>query len=452
MDLFQDIFARLVITSFEYLTRQQKPNRTVSPLAGWLPIDIISYDSFIMPVDTWIDRALDYLREHRLHPIVEVVVAWKVAITCLVYYGVSFATGRLLFLGTSNTVVPLTTMARRRRNESSSSWCLDDLCRLASDELVGRIRNDLELRRHVSSFLVSEEEDRSNDNAVSLRHQLKSVWRDLLKFPAVETDTERYLFDISLVIPAYREPVDRIVWTLEQALMNCSDDPSKIQVILVVVDAHAYAQVPKHAWGQFLLVTYDGDGGRGPCQNFGASLARGKLLTFLHADTVLPAHWDRKVRDILLPRPGQARTIQACAFAFGHNTSFLDGMPYPWGIRSVWLLGNLRAYFFSLPYGDHIISMPTAYFRYIGGFPDQPIMEDYELMDILRRRAKILPECICIIPPPTGRCSVRRWQRFGVVYVTLVNALLVQRYAHGGWTADDVYDYYYKRPFANAKR
>jgi hypothetical protein len=86
----------------------------------------------------------------------------------------------------------------------------------------------------------------------------------------------------------------------------------------------------------------------------------------------------------------------------------------------------------------------------MGGFPMQKIMEDYDLMDLLRQRAKTpeLQECWRIIGPPTGRCSVRRWQTFGVAYVTLVNALIVYRYSRRSWTADEVFDYYYKRPFA----
>ena len=80
-------------------------------------------------------------------------------------------------------------------------------------------------------------------------------------------------------------------------------------------------------------------------------------------------------------------------------------------------------------------------------------MEDYELMDMFRQRSKIpaLKEALKIIPPPTGKCSVRRWQRFGVVYVTLVNALVVNRYASGVWDAFDIFDYYYRRPFQGKK-
>jgi hypothetical protein len=138
----------------------------------------------------------------------------------------------------------------------------------------------------------------------------------------------------------------------------------------------------------------------------------------------------------------------ACSFSVGHDVTNdgLCGMAYPWGIQSIFILGNIRACLFRLPYGDHILSFHAAHFRYIGGFPNQPIMEDYCMMDLLRQRAAVLPETLRIIPPPTGHCSVRRWQMCGVAYVTLVNALLVYRFARGGWTADEVFDYYYKRP------
>ena len=204
-------------------------------------------------------------------------------------------------------------------------------------------------------------------------------------------------------------------------------------------------------WGDFRVVQYRGGGGRGPCQNVGAQHATGQILTFLHSDTLLPPQWDEKIKRTLIPEihnntssPPNAAITQGCAFAFGHDTEHLHGMRYPWGIRAVWLLGNLRAYALSLPYGDHILSLPAAFFRHVNGFPEQPIMEDYALMDLLRQRTGVLSnERLRIIPPPTGRCSVRRWQRYGVVYVTLVNVVVVHRYVTGVWDAEDVFDYYY---------
>lgn len=462
--------------------------------------------------DTWIDRCLDHLRDHRLPPVVEVMAAWQVAFSCIVYYGYSYFRAWSMTKIRSATLVPLTTEPRRRRrghpddeNDESSSllnfWWDDtfqELCRLSTEQLIAKVRSDVSLRRMVSRFMrqtaattstttTSTTTHRSSSAApdeamiTNLRSRLEAVWPQLLEFPPLlplpDDDAATEPFDISLIIPSYREPTERIAWTLEQAWRHCGNDPKRIQVIIVHVveqkddDDHQHHHVDTDddtlalvsrslelnagstmsLWGDVTIVQCKGGGGRGPAQNYGATFARGRLLSFLHADTLIPMHWDQKVIETLLLGKSrkQERIVQACAFSFGHNTQQLEGRPYPWGIRAVWLLGNLRAYLFRLPYGDHIISMPSTYFRYIGGFPDQCIMEDYELMDILRKRATVLPmESIRIIGGPftTAKCSVRRWQRFGTVYVTLVNALLVHRYSQGGWTADDIYEYYYERP------
>ena len=317
-------------------------------------------------------------------------------------------------------------------------------------EVVDLVRNNAGFRRQVSQFMLS---SRLCDGkgALQLRQRLAALWMDLLRLPdPVQQPALQY--KISLIIPAYKEAHTVVADTLSSALHQCCH-PKYVQVILVVSPSME-ATAPHHqesGWGAVKTVVYDGHGGRGPCHNAGAQHATGEILTFLHADTIMAPRWDVRVQAALLSRKEGVRT-QACAFAFGHNIE--GGKPYPWGIRSVWLLGNLRSYVLSLPYGDHIISVPSTIFRYVGGFPHQPIMEDYVLMDLFRKRARVLcnGEQIAIIPPPGGKCSVRRWQQLGVVYVTLVNALMVHRYVHGGWTAQDIFQYYYRRPFAKKSR
>ena len=70
---------------------------------------------------------------------------------------------------------------------------------------------------------------------------------------------------------------------------------------------------------------------------------------------------------------------------------------------------------------------------------DQCLMEDYELVAILRKRAALLPkmssrfekEELTIISGEPALCSPRRWQKFGVLYVTFMNSYLVNPYAFG---------------------
>jgi glycosyltransferase involved in cell wall biosynthesis len=456
--------------------------------------------------DTWIDRALDVLRGRRLPPVLEMVLSGIICIGCLLYYGYSYLTG----LRTTKTKkrVPLMThvrLQRQRQRDASSNTddehdletLADSICRklggdgakeMSNEDWVGKIRADAELRRNVSQFVLRVDElggasgtNNNNCRKQKLYDRLISIYLDLLPFPPICVKSEEVRdtttatiseFTISLIVPVYRERGSAVTQTLQTALQRCRC-PSTVQVIVVDAGGHnknSDGNVDDHddnllplsvmesrEWGEFKLVRYEGTGGRGCCLNTGAHHATGTLLTFLHSDTVIPIDWDVKVRTTLMvttttatATTGRGSTnsiVQACAFTFGHDTSQLNGMSYPWGIRAVWILGNVRAYCFSLPYGDHILSIPAAYFQYVGGYPQQSIMEDYDLMDLFRQRAAILSERIRIIAPPSGRCSVRRWQQLGVPYVTLVNALLVHRYAHGGWTAGQVFDYYYRRPF-----
>lgn len=533
--------------------------------------------------DTWIDRRLDWLRHNRLHPVLEVIAAWVVAFLCLLYYGHVYTQSLVSVWSNKKqqttleqvVLVPLTNEVKNRRglyqddihvankidelyqsilkslldrvdsnrdkdngkadNSMSPSQAL--LLQKRPEELVARIRHDLELRRKVSQFVSlvatthSTTTTQCNENPSAayyytpLLQMFESIWLDLLRMPPImeDNDSSRVSdttstpdihcnpipcskpdetgpnrktscrFEISLILPAFREDGATVARTLMYAKKHC-DRLDAVQVIVVdaghCIDLEAHVLVASQSsaehsdpilaapnrnnqhrqqqtapeqrtqdttcWGDLKVVQYTGNGGRGPCQNFGASHATGRFLTFLHSDTVLPRHWDTKVKQALMPPPpfsAATKVTHACTFSVGHNVSRegLDSRPYPWGIRSILFLGNLRAYLFRLPYGDHILSFPATTFRFLGGFTDQPIMEDYDMMDLLRQRAQILPEQLRIIPPPTGLCSVRRWQSLGVTYVTLVNALVIHRYAHGGWTAKQVYDYYYRRPFSDKK-
>lgn len=438
--------------------------------------------------DTWVDRGLDFLRMRRMHPFIECVLAYWVAFGCLLFYGFSYFQTVFCRTSQSSGRIPLVTCSRNSYDQTETLqeifekikeiWATTetaDISKACRSMLIQTIRKDLRLRRLVSKFMTllsTRRNEQINPDMQRLQIKFDSIWNELLRFPAsenpmmevklVDPDSAQVStrsFDISLIVPAFRENGSNIARVLTWALEKCQD-PSRVQVIIVdagqCVDLEPHIlnkqQHAERKWGETKKVKYTGGGGRGPSQNFGVDHAGGRILTFLHCDTLIPFHWDRKIKDALFNQSSLDK-VQACAFCYGHDTSDIgldQSRPYPWGIRSVWFLANLRAFWFNLPYGDHIISIPAAYFRYMGGFPMQKIMEDYDLMDLLRQRAKTpeLQECWRIIGPPTGRCSVRRWQTFGVAYVTLVNALIVYRYSRRSWTADEVFDYYYKRPFA----
>ncbi len=298
----------------------------------------------------------------------------------------------------------------------------------------------------------------------------------------------KYPYQISIIMPAFYEKGSHLIAKLTKALETCND-PNEIEV--VIVNAGGCTDLEKvvslgsneREFGKILVITFTAGGGRGPCLNFGAANATGRILTFCHADTTLPGDWDKSIVSTLehdgmedgdLFRMGKIRS-NSCAFAFGIDTSPSGlAMPFaasssqssspttpyfPPGIRAVEATANLRTHLYSLPYGDQVLTLHACVFHFLGGFPDQCLMEDYELVSLLRQRAALLDgvypdgqmklkrmpyEKVAIIPGPPALCSPRRWQKFGVMYTTFTNSRLVSLYAGvRKLSADELFQLYY---------
>jgi rSAM/selenodomain-associated transferase 2 len=147
--------------------------------------------------------------------------------------------------------------------------------------------------------------------------------------------------------------------------------------------------------------------------NRGAAVATGEFLLFLHADTLLPPDYPALIRSTLAP-PG----VAGGAFAFALAGDFP-------GRRLIECGTNLRARRRQLPYGDQGLFVSRVLFDRVGGFPDQPIMEDYEFVQRIQRLGRVA------IAPAAAVTSGRRWQRRGAVGTTLVNQLIVLGYRLG---------------------
>jgi hypothetical protein len=123
--------------------------------------------------------------------------------------------------------------------------------------------------------------------------------------------------------------------------------------------------------------------------------------------------FDRYVREILA-RPG----VVAGAFRLR-----VDGdLP---GLRIMERLVNARSRRLQFPYGDQAIFLRASQFREIAGFPDMPIMEDFELVRRLRRRGRI------VIAPVPVLTSARRWENLGIVRTTVINYAIPLAYYLG---------------------
>lgn len=152
--------------------------------------------------------------------------------------------------------------------------------------------------------------------------------------------------------------------------------------------------------------------GRARQMNAGAAAAGGEALLFLHADTRLPESADRLI---------------AAALAGGHR----------WGRFTIRLEGrhpllpviatamSLRSRLTGIATGDQALFMTREAFDTVGGFPDQPLMEDIEMS----RRLKRLSPPACLREKVTS--SGRRWEQNGAWATILLMWRLRFRYWRG---------------------
>lgn len=152
---------------------------------------------------------------------------------------------------------------------------------------------------------------------------------------------------------------------------------------------------------------------RGRQQDVGAAAASGEVFLFLHADTELPDGFDRQVHRVL-GRPG----VAAGAFRLRINSN-------GWSYRGLEFMIDLRSRLLQLPYGDQAIFLKAEVFRRIGGFPHFAVMEDFALVQRLRRVGRIAMADTAV------RTSARRWLKNGLWRTTLLNQACLAAYCAG---------------------
>jgi len=135
--------------------------------------------------------------------------------------------------------------------------------------------------------------------------------------------------------------------------------------------------------------------GRASQMNAGARFVASDILLFLHIDTQLP--------------PGALQLIE----------KGLQGR-HAWGRFDVRIVGgsrwlpiiaffmNMRSRLTGIATGDQAFFMTREAFDTVGGFPDQPLMEDIEMSKRLKRLSR--PICLRERVETSGR----RWEKNGV--------------------------------------
>ena len=135
--------------------------------------------------------------------------------------------------------------------------------------------------------------------------------------------------------------------------------------------------------------------GRARQMNTGATQCSGDVLLFLHADTALPPNWLDSLRAGL--------STGAC---WGRFDVTIDGQSVL--LRVVATLMNWRSRLSGIATGDQAMFMTRAAFDAVGGFPNQPLMEDIEISKRLLKLSR--PACLRQRVTTSGR----RWDTRGV--------------------------------------
>jgi rSAM/selenodomain-associated transferase 2 len=193
---------------------------------------------------------------------------------------------------------------------------------------------------------------------------------------------------LSIVVPVLNEAAG-IVTTL-QALAPLRERGAEV----IVVDGGSDDGTVQCAvpWADRVLSS---PRGRARQMNAGAAAARAPLLLFLHADTQLPDGADAVLH-----------AAMAGGAAWGRFDVQIDGRAPM--LRLVAALMNQRSRFSGIATGDQAMFVRRELFERVGGFPDQPLMEDIELSRRLRALAP--PRCL----RQRVRTSGRRWEAHGV--------------------------------------
>jgi rSAM/selenodomain-associated transferase 2 len=166
---------------------------------------------------------------------------------------------------------------------------------------------------------------------------------------------------ISLVLPVYNEitTIDRMISQLERIRGDFE---------IIIADGGSTDGTCNRIPEGFRVI-HTGKG-RAVQMNAGVAASHGDILFFVHCDSELPEDPAGEIRRVM------AKYEAGCFGVAFHSKQFF--------MLTNRVISNLRAGVHRIMFGDQGIFMTRELFDRIGGFPEIPIMEDYQLSLTLR--------------------------------------------------------------------
>ena len=170
---------------------------------------------------------------------------------------------------------------------------------------------------------------------------------------------------ISIIIPCYKE--GDTLSNMEEQLR-----PYKKQAEILFADGGE-----NHFSGEYKVVPCPK--GRAKQMNSAAKEASGDILFFLHCDSILPKGFLEEIREALRKTP-----VACFGIRFSPSTPLMMICSF---------ISNHRVYDRKVMFGDQGIFLGRELFFQMGGFPDIPLMEDYQFSLNLKSRG--IPMGLC---------------------------------------------------------
>ena len=221
---------------------------------------------------------------------------------------------------------------------------------------------------------------------------------------------------ISIIIPAYQEAasISRLVHYLK-------DNGKDMLAEIIVVDGGSDDETLQKAKEAGAKAVISAKKGRGPQMNYGASLASGDILYFVHADVLPPKTFAHDI-------------ITAITDGYDLGRYFMKFDSRKWYLRVNTFF--TRFDFFICYGGDQTLFITRQLFDKIGGFKnDMLIMEDFEFTKRAKKegRYKILKKGALI--------SARKYDTNSWWRVQMANKKIVDMYKNGASQEDMVNQY-----------
>lgn len=220
---------------------------------------------------------------------------------------------------------------------------------------------------------------------------------------------------VSLIIPVYKEQ-EHIIQTLADLAGVFDAIPHEIIVVDGDPLATTLSVLTPAALSGKKIRRLTSARGRGTQMNTGARAAKGDLFFFVHADS-------RPDPAGVKEMTGTWQASTPALFCGAFDLAIDSTRPL---FRIIERTASLRSRLTRIPYGDQGIFISRALFESVGGFPDQPLMEDVGLMSAVKKKG-VRP----VILSRKIQTSARRWTTRGIVKTTLSNWVFISLYALG---------------------